>query len=203
MRTLIATFAAGAMLAVLAGPAMADTAGAREIQSAVDALPRLGSRTDATLVGGAGERRLRRRLLDPRRHFRSEDQPHDPDALRGVRVGRGRRARRAACSGGGDLSGFSLPRVTLKFSGDATCDVHYYAELEFGHCRAAIIERQPINRSSEAPPQSPINLGPTQSVSRRSTPSNNFDIARGVDRVGRARRSSSAWAHPRRRPPAS
>src|SRR5688572_11924900 len=34
---------------------------------------------------------------------------------------------------GGDLSGFSLPRVTLKFSGDATCDVHYYAELEFGH----------------------------------------------------------------------
>ncbi len=36
-------------------------------------------------------------------------------------------------SPGGDLSGFSLPRVTLKFSGDATCDVHYYAELEFGH----------------------------------------------------------------------
>jgi hypothetical protein len=34
---------------------------------------------------------------------------------------------------GGDLSGFSLPRVTLKFSGDATCDVHYYAEFEFGH----------------------------------------------------------------------
>ena len=34
---------------------------------------------------------------------------------------------------GGDLSGFSLPRVTLKFSGDATCDIHYYAELEFGH----------------------------------------------------------------------
>ncbi|MCC7139707.1 MAG: hypothetical protein IT460_14885, partial [Planctomycetes bacterium] len=29
--------------------------------------------------------------------------------------------------------GFSLPRATLKFSGDATCDVHYYAELEFGH----------------------------------------------------------------------
>src|SRR5690606_18227363 len=37
---------------------------------------------------------------------------------------------------GGDLSGFSLPRATLKFSGDATCDVHYYAELEFGHSGA-------------------------------------------------------------------
>ena len=36
-------------------------------------------------------------------------------------------------SPGGDLSGFSLPRATLKFSGDATCNVHYYAELEFGH----------------------------------------------------------------------
>ncbi|MCC7483312.1 MAG: hypothetical protein IT541_17500, partial [Hyphomicrobiales bacterium] len=36
-------------------------------------------------------------------------------------------------SPGGDLSGFSLPRAVLKFSGDATCDVHYYAELEFGH----------------------------------------------------------------------
>ena len=36
-------------------------------------------------------------------------------------------------SPGGDLSGYSLPRVTLKFSGDATCDIHYYAEFEFGH----------------------------------------------------------------------
>ena len=34
---------------------------------------------------------------------------------------------------GGDLSGFSLPRATVKFSGDATCDIHYYTELEFGH----------------------------------------------------------------------
>src|SRR5262245_5689601 len=53
MRTLIATFAAGAMLAVLAGPAMADTSSAREIQSAVDGYL-TGSRTDASLVGGAG-----------------------------------------------------------------------------------------------------------------------------------------------------
>ena len=34
---------------------------------------------------------------------------------------------------GGDLSGFSLPRVSLTLSGDATCDVHYYVALEFGH----------------------------------------------------------------------
>jgi hypothetical protein len=41
---------------------------------------------------------------------------------------------------GGDLSGFSLPRVTLKLSGDATCDVHYYAELEFGHVSPDVFE---------------------------------------------------------------
>ncbi len=40
---------------------------------------------------------------------------------------------------GGDLSGFSLPRVTLKFSGDATCDIHYYAELEFGHWQPSVV----------------------------------------------------------------
>jgi hypothetical protein len=39
---------------------------------------------------------------------------------------------------GGDLSGFSLPRTTLKFSGDATCSMHYYAELEFGHAGAVM-----------------------------------------------------------------
>src|SRR5262245_39455335 len=45
---------------------------------------------------------------------------------------------------GGDLSGFSLPRVTLKFSGDATCDVHYYAELEFGHAQGFFEEEELI-----------------------------------------------------------
>jgi hypothetical protein len=40
-------------------------------------------------------------------------------------------------SPGGDLSGFSIPRVTLKFSGDATCNVHYYVEIEFGHVQPA------------------------------------------------------------------
>ena len=33
---------------------------------------------------------------------------------------------------GGDLSGFSMPRATLKLSGEAGCRWRYYAELEFG-----------------------------------------------------------------------
>jgi hypothetical protein len=61
---------------------------------------------------------------------------------------------------GGDLSGFSLPRVTLKFSGDATCDVHYYAELEFGHAQSGFdfFENGPI-------PPFPFGVGAGQSFS--------------------------------------
>ncbi len=32
-----------------------------------------------------------------------------------------------------DLSGFSVPRTTLKLSGTAPCSMRYYVELEFGH----------------------------------------------------------------------
>ena len=32
--------------------------------------------------------------------------------------------------GAGDLSGFSVPRTTLKFSGTAPCSMRYYVELE-------------------------------------------------------------------------
>src|SRR5262245_52896980 len=101
---------------------------AREIQSAVDAY--LGSaRADASLVGGPGAAGydggfwirggtflLKINLTIQTRYetFRWDDEGDEPTP-------------------GGDLSGFSLPRVTLKFSGDATCDVHYYVELEFGH----------------------------------------------------------------------
>src|SRR5262245_35999672 len=101
---------------------------AREIQSAVDAY--LGSaRADASLVGGPGAAGydggfwirggtflLKINLTIQTRYetFRWDKESDEPKP-------------------GGDLSGFSLPRVTLKFSGDATCDVHYYVELEFGH----------------------------------------------------------------------
>jgi hypothetical protein len=101
----------------------------REIRSAVDAyLASAGS--DSTLVGGAGGSagydggfwirggtflmKINLTIQTRFEAFRWDDEADEP-------------------SPGGDLSGFSLPRVTLKFSGDATCDVHYYAELEFGH----------------------------------------------------------------------
>jgi hypothetical protein len=117
----------------LASPA----ASSREIQSAVDAY--LGSaRADASLVGGPGAAGydggfwirggtflLKINLTIQTRYeaFRWEDEEDEPEP-------------------GGDLSGFSLPRVTLKFSGDATCDIHYYAELEFGHVAPSFLQLQ-------------------------------------------------------------
>ena len=101
---------------------------AREIQSSVDAYL-ASAQADATLVGGPGSAGydggfwirggsflLKTNLTLQTRfeYFDWDDRSDEPQP-------------------GGDLSGFSLPRVTLKFSGDATCDIHYYAELEFGH----------------------------------------------------------------------
>jgi hypothetical protein len=126
MRTL---FLAGGVLALasFAAPALGDTS-SREVQSAVDAYLST-AKADANLVGGAGQAgydggfwirggsflmKINLTLQTRWEGFDWDDSAVEP-------------------SPGGDLSGFSLPRATLKFSGDATCDVHYYAELEFGH----------------------------------------------------------------------
>jgi hypothetical protein len=117
-----------------AGPALASECAScaapssREIQSAVDSYLAPAS-ADATLVGGPGSAgydggfwirggsflmKINLTIQTRWEGFDWDDSEAEPRP-------------------GGDLSGFSLPRVTLKFSGDATCDVHYYAELEFGH----------------------------------------------------------------------
>jgi hypothetical protein len=110
----------------------------REIQSAVDAYLASGS-ADASLVGGPGQAgydggfwirggtflmKINLTLQARYEYFDWDDKEAEP-------------------SPGGDLSGFSLPRATLKFSGDATCDVHYYAELEFGHHNGSFFEFEP------------------------------------------------------------
>jgi hypothetical protein len=99
-----------------------------QIRSSVDAY--LGAtRADASLVGGPGSAgydggfwirggmflmKINLTIQARFEAFRWDDEEDEP-------------------SPGGDLSGFSIPRVSLKFSGDATCNVHYYVELEFGH----------------------------------------------------------------------
>ena len=127
---LAAAFAASAWAApAFAAPASIDSApSAREVQSAVDAYL-ASAKADTSLVGGAGSAgydggfwirggsflmKINLTLQTRWEWFDWSESSNEP-------------------SPGGDLSGFSLPRATLKFSGDATCDVHYYAELEFGH----------------------------------------------------------------------
>ena len=109
---------------------------ARELQSSVDAYL-ASARSDASLVGGCGSAgydggfwirggtflmKINLTIQTRFEYFDWDDVNEEP-------------------SPGGDLSGFSLPRVTLKFSGDATCDVHYYAELEFGHSNTFLRDR--------------------------------------------------------------
>jgi hypothetical protein len=139
MKSVFAAVAAAGMVVGFAAPAWADDAApsmvqeqaapsAREIQSSVDAY--LGATSaDARLVGGPGSAgydggfwirggmflmKINLTIQARFEAFRWDDEEDEP-------------------SPGGDLSGFSIPRVTLKFSGDATCNVHYYVELEFGH----------------------------------------------------------------------
>src|SRR5262245_32636946 len=110
----------------------------REIRSSVDAY--LGAtEADARLVGGPGSAgydggfwirggmflmKINLTIQARFEAFRWDDEEDEP-------------------SPGGDLSGFSIPRVTLKFSGDATCNIHYYAELEFGHATPPYNQYQP------------------------------------------------------------
>src|SRR5688572_12530105 len=115
-----------------ASPASIDVApSSREVQKAVDAYLASG-KADASLVGGpggggagydngfwigSGSRYLLKINLTLQARWEGFNWDDDE----------------AEAAPGGDLSGFSLPRATLKFSGDATCGVSYYLELESGH----------------------------------------------------------------------
>ena len=102
---------------------------ARETQSAVDAYL-ASAKSDASLVGGPGSAGydcgfwirggcfLLKINLTIQARYEWWDWTDD--------------AAEIAASDNGDLSGFSVPRLTLKLSGDASCDIHYYAELESG-----------------------------------------------------------------------
>ncbi len=145
MRCLAWTVAAAGLLAFVAAPALANDAdpSVRDIQAAVDAYLTATSRQDATLVGGpgsagydggfwirGGETLLRINLtLQARYEWFDFDQEEDEDEEE--------RLAEFVEPGeipwpGGDLSGFSMPRTTLKVSGEAGCRLRYYAELEFG-----------------------------------------------------------------------
>ncbi len=137
-----ATSCCAAMAAALvvgvafAAPARADSS-TRDIQSAVDGYL-AGQTSDASLVGGpgsagydsgfwirGGDFSLRINLT-----LQARFEAIDFDTEPGVNA-QGR---------GGDLSGFSLPRALVKFSGTAPCNTCYYIELDFGHYGSDILQ---------------------------------------------------------------
>jgi len=79
------------------------------------------------LVGGCGSAGYDG-ASDSRRFVPDEDQPDDPDALRAFRWD----DESNEPTPGGDCRASRSPRDP-EVLGDATCDIHYYAELEFGH----------------------------------------------------------------------
>ena len=70
---------------------------------------------------------------------------------------------------GGDLSGWSLPRATVKFSGHAPCNICYYMEMDYGHFGSDVARlRNPSTNVNLPPVAVPppavnnFNLGPTR-----------------------------------------
>ena len=177
------------LFAFVAAPALADDSAptARDIQAAVDSYLASASQ-DATLVGGpgsagydqgfwirGGDFLLRINLtLQARYEYFDYDKDEegflfgDPNAF-------GQNEGFAVPWAGGDLSGFSMPRATLKFSGEAPCSIRYYTELEFGD--PGWFVWTPIHTLRAGEP-----LGVHQpGLQLRHLP-------RGLDRVGRVRR---------------
>ena len=134
-----------AVFAFAAAPAWADGS-ARDVQAALDSY--LASDTaDVTLVGGpgsagydngfwiqGGDFLLRANVtLQARFEAFDWDSTQPPESGGGATVPTSGVAQVVQGDYGGDLSGFSLPRATLKLSGEAPCNVRWYMELEFGH----------------------------------------------------------------------
>ena len=194
MRKVITAVMAAGLMALVAAPALADSQpSARDIQSAVDSYL-ADSQQNANLVGGpgsagydsgfwirGGDFTLKTNLTLQARYeafIYGTDQP--PNTTAGVGTG-------------GELSGFSLPRATLKFSGTAPCNICYYMELEFGHFGrdAHRADRGPAARGHPLGPEP----GPVGPASRSTTTRTREAWIQWS--ASDARPSTSAWVRSR------
>ena len=151
MRHIAIAVAVLGVLALAAVPALAgENYTSRDIEAAVDNYLASAQR-DASLVGGqgsagydsgfwirGGDFTLRINLTLQARYeyfkFDSDEQVNRvvPGNFGDVNVPQGALLQDFDWPGG-DLSGFSLPRAILKFSGTAPCNIRYYVEMDFGH----------------------------------------------------------------------
>ena len=171
------------VVGVAAAPALADGS-ARDVQAALDSYL-AGDTADVALVGGPGSAgydngfwiRGGDFLLRANVTLQARFEAMDYDETQPPETGGGNGiiivdtvAQVAQQDFGGDLSGFSLPRATLKLSGEAPCNIRYYMELEFGHFGRDALEARLGGFS-------PVNLGPALGWSGFSQ-SHNYDNTR-------------------------
>ena len=166
MRFLLTTLLAVALLGLVTTSALADDyTSDRDIQAAVDSYLATGGE-DASLVGGPGSAGydagfyirggdfLLRINATIQARFEAWDWDDEDDA-----ANFSQQAQWA-----GDTSGFSLPRATLKFSGEAPCNIRYYLELEFGHFGRDVALRRGKHLERQEPELRSVQnaLGPLQ-----------------------------------------
>ena len=169
MRKILTGLCALGLLAAVAAPALADGS-ARDVQAALDSY--LAHDTaDVALVGGpgsagydngfwirGGDFLLRANVtLQARFEAMDYDETQPPEIGGGnMIVGGLGQILQVPQDFGGDLSGFSLPRATLKLSGEAPCNIRWYMELEFGHFGRDALEARAERHGRggrEAPPR--------------------------------------------------
>ena len=174
MRFIVTTMLAIGLLGLVVSTAQADDyASSRDVQAAVDSYMATGS-DDTSLVGGTGSAGYDAGFwirggdfllrINATIQARYEAWDWDDEDLA--------EDERFFEEWAGDTSGFSLPRATLKLSGEAPCNICYYVELEFGHFgRDAAEARDEEGPSSNPGRRRDDGLGPHQQ-------SNNFDNTR-------------------------
>jgi len=184
MKTTIAVALAVGLVALFATPAMADAQpSARDIQAAVDSYL-ASSDQDANLVGGPGSAGYDQGFWIKGGDFslkinltlqaRYEAWLYDDDI-------------KAGANNGGHLSGFSLPRATLKFSGTAPCSISYYMELEFGHYGDDTIDRPVFRQGQLGPLDQSLNFDSTREAWIQWSSSDMFNVRMGQIRTANTR----------------
>jgi len=191
MKTTIAIAFAVALTAVFAAPAHADAQpSARDIQAAVDSYLASNDQ-DANLVGGPGSAGYDQGFWIKGGDFslkinltlqaRYEAWMWSSDAKPDLQNG-----------GGGSLSGFSLPRATLKFSGTAPCNISYYMELEFGHWGQDMLEFDRGQFEPLGPLNQSLNFDSTREAWIQWSSSDAFNFRMGQIRTATTRQAMVA-----------
>ena len=196
MKTTIAIVMAVALTAVFAAPAHADAQpSARDIQAAVDSYL-ASNQQETNLVGGPGSAGYDQGFwikggdfsLKINLTLQARYEAWIWDDSQKIGLGNGN-------DEAGSMSGFSLPRATLKFSGTAPCNISYYMELEFGHWGQDVVDRAEddlLNNDPLGPLVQSLNFDSTREAWIQWSASDAFNFRMGQIRTATTRQAMIA-----------